>query len=298
MECKKPYMIGAMECPCQKCMPCRINKRRLWTHRIVLEMFSHKASSFVTLTYDEKNLPEKGYLAPEHVQKWLKRLRFTLAERSLPNVRYYLVGEYGETTWRPHYHVALFGYAPCLRGRTDHRLKYCCDSCQTLKDTWGLGGVDVGELTLQSAQYIAGYVLKKMTSYKDERLCGRPPEFARMSRKRGLGASAMTNVVSALNSLSTVIVDVPRVLSHGQKKLPLGRYLRRVIREGLGRSPETPSIASYQVGAEMRRLFEEDQALAKKQGKTVGQIIIDRRKQKVLNLESRTKLYSSKKGWL
>lgn len=90
-------------------MPCRLNRRRLWTHRLLLEQLKHGDSCFLTLTYDEKHLPEGGSLVPKHAQDFLKRLR----SKTNLKLRYYLVGEYGEDTERPHYHVALFGYPNC-----------------------------------------------------------------------------------------------------------------------------------------------------------------------------------------
>ena len=107
MVCKKPFRQGLMEFGCGQCIPCRIGKRRLWTHRILLESFTHDYNSFVTLTYDESHLPEDGGLNHGHVQKFLKLLRKKVAPAK---VRYFVVGEYGEKSGRPHYHLALFGF--------------------------------------------------------------------------------------------------------------------------------------------------------------------------------------------
>lgn len=221
--CKKPFVQGIESYGCGQCQPCRINRRRLWTHRLLLEARLHEFSSFWTLTYDEDHFPADGSLRPKHTQDWLKRLRKHLGPTR--PIRYYLVGEYGDETWRPHYHAALFGVS---------RFESDSVSC-----TWGLGFSYGGDLTPESAQYIAGYVTKKMTSHEDPRLGNRYPEFARMSLRPGIGAGATQHIADALNDTQGAAAigrdgDVPASLLHGRSRLPLGRYLRRRLRGDLG----------------------------------------------------------------
>lgn len=105
---------------------------------------------------------------------------------------------------------------------------------------------------MASANYIAGYVTKKMTSGSDERLRGRRPEFARMSLRPGIGANAMEAVALALmrSKLDQTIEDVPTQLRRGAELMRLGRYLRRKLREQIGRDPACP----VQFGEEELRL--------------------------------------------
>lgn len=100
----------------------------------------------------------------------------------------------------------------------------------------------VGELTVQSAQYITGYVAKKMTRPDDARLEGRYPEFARMSLKPGIGAGAIPDVASEMMrwKLEEKCVDVPVALRHGSSELPLGKYLRRLLRQQCGLDENAP----------------------------------------------------------
>lgn len=297
--CKNPYVQGVHAYGCGQCLPCRINRRRLWTHRMILESLKHAYSSFVTLTYAPEHIPKTATLVPRHAKLFLKRLRRSIAPLK---VRYFLVGEYGDQSFRPHYHMALFGYPTCLRGRTDHRLSECCVNCQVVKEAWGLGGVDLGSLTSESAQYIGGYVTKKMTKGDDPRLCQRHPEFARMSLKPGIGALAMRDLATVLLSEYGILEinrlgDVPSILCHGKKKMPLGRYLRRVLRGELGFS----SLDSTEAGIkkaflEMRVVLEEALVDPKNTSKGVKEILVDMNRQKVLNLESRTKIYSGGKS--
>lgn len=200
----------------------------------MLERAKHGDASFVTLTYSDEMMPADGSLDPAVTQAFLKRLRERMRPRLL---RFFLVGEYGDETFRPHYHAAIFGMPMCMRGRTDHRLERCCASCETIKLAWGRGGIDCRELSIETAQYLVGYVVKKMTKSTDSRLGTRRPEFARMSLRPGIGAAAMEDVASSLCSnqataglLGTASLPVPRVLMHGTKRLPLGRYLREKLR--------------------------------------------------------------------
>ncbi|AZL82924.1 replication initiator protein, partial [Apis mellifera associated microvirus 50] len=221
VKCRYPLKQGVMEFGCGRCMPCRINRRREWTSRMMLELQGHTVSWFVTLTYAPEFLPEGGTLVPKHAQDWLKRLRTATGEK----IRFYLVGEYGDKSWRPHYHAILFG-GP--------------STPDPILATWHFGLGHVGFVTAESIQYVASYVEKKMTSSKDDRLNGRYPEFARMSRKPGIGALAVDNMFGkALTSKVGVDAiiregDVPSMVRFEGKKWPLGRYLRSRARAAAG----------------------------------------------------------------
>lgn len=210
----------------------------------MLECTQHPLNSFWTLTYaddfitkTEGGLPT---LVPKDLTDFLKRLRFDYHPQKL---RYFYVGEYGSRTERPHYHLALFNYPACDRGVTVlNRRGDCCGTCDHVREIWGKGLVYSGQLEDSSAAYIAGYVTKKMTSKEDARLCGRHPEFARMSRKPGLGATFVPEVASALlsHNLDSTLSDVPTSLAHGPHAKPLGRYLTRELRKHIGRLPDAP----------------------------------------------------------
>lgn len=240
--CTNPHATATGQIfPCGQCMPCRINKKRIWTHRILLEAAQYEDNCFVTLTYDDDHLPKEGSLVPKHSQDWLKRFRFSVAPL---RIRYFLVGEYGDTSFRPHYHCALFNFPPCryLRSRYSRSIRHCCASCDIVRDTWGKGQVSLGTLEAHSAQYVAGYVTKKMTSKNDPRLEGRHPEFSRQSNRPGIGADAMHDVASVLMqfNLDTSEPDVPSALRHGSRILPLGSYLTRRLRKLVGKDEKAP----------------------------------------------------------
>lgn len=295
MRCINPYNSGMADFPCGQCLPCRINKRREWMHRLILEGCLHTDMTFLTLTYDDARLEDghparEGNLVRQDVTLFLKRLRKSVAPVRL---RFFLAGEYGEVTQRPHYHLALFGYKNCAYGQSTYTKfrKNCCTSCDHLRDTWGLGHITCGSLEPDSMQYIAGYVIKKMTSIDDPRLKGRPPEFRGSSL--GLGAGAMDQVAQTIRdfNLDDPNTDVPSVLRHGRKLLPLGRYLKRKLRVELGRSPDAPASALNEIKAEMQDLRKAwEQACSEK---FIPLSTFKRRKmeQGYKNLEARQKLF-------
>lgn len=254
MICSNPYVNNGKAYGCGQCLSCRINRQRVWAHRIMLEASMYGDNAFVTLTYNELNLPEGGTLVPRHLKLWLMRLR-----KRGQRFRYYSVGEYGDTTERPHYHIALFGHRTCARGLTKiGRSGYCCEACAVLQGVWDYGYVYSGTLTPHSAAYIAGYVTKKMTHATDIRLNGRHAEFARMSLRPGIGAGFMDEVADSIlsHNLEDRLEDVPLSLRHGPSQKPLGRYLRGRLRERIGRGAKTPEIILERLEEEMRPLRE------------------------------------------
>lgn len=278
MLCRKPFVTAGHAFPCGQCMPCRYNKRRMWTHRLMLERLCHKDACFVTLTYDDEHLPKdmhgRGVLVKKDLQDWLKRLRAAIDPIK---VRFYGVGEYGDQNWRPHYHVFLYGLSPTFQ--------------DVILRTWGKGLVDVGTVTHDSAAYIAGYTVKKMTAKDDPRLCGRSPEFCRMSLKPGIGADAMWDVASDV--MAYRLNSVPDSLNHGRRNMPLGRYLRRRLRAYLGLEENSSAEEQIARSEEMRPLWNDYEKL-KMEGKTTlkfSEYLSSLDNQRVLNIEARNAVF-------
>lgn len=200
MEC--PYAVmrrikgthDYIRTPCGMCTACRKNRSHMWGARIYHESRLHDYNTFLTLTYDNDNLPisECGYntLVASHVSDFMKRLRYY---KSDVKVRFFAGGEYGDHTFRPHYHLALFGVAPddktVFKDFRPAESGYNCD-CRA----WSYGLANVGELEQGSANYIGGYCLKKVMGkgaeeyYKSR---GIVPPFARMSNRPGIGYDYM-----------------------------------------------------------------------------------------------------------
>lgn len=212
-----------------------MNARRIWTSRLLLESVLKPDNAFVTLTLNTENLTltdsGRPTLHPLDLTLFLKRLR----ERFRPRVlRFYGVGEYGEQTGRPHYHVILFGF-PCCSMNVIGSAGCSCTACSMIADAWGLGHFTVGNVTRESCQYTAGYVLKKMTQKDDMRLDGRFPEFSRSSRQGGgIGAGAMAILASDLLRSLPPGSEAPAAIRFGGQLIPLGRYLRNLLRVQMG----------------------------------------------------------------
>lgn len=219
----------------------------------MLEAAQYEHNAFVTLTYRDENLPGDLSVRPQVLSAFIKRLR----DRIDFKVRYFGVGEYGDASGRPHYHLALFGYPTCNYGITRRR-ETCCGNCDTIVAAWGQGQVLLGQLEPRSAAYIAGYINKKMTGEEDPRLEGRAPEFARMSLRPGIGVGMMHELASTLmeHKLDERMIDVPVTLRHGTKEMPLGRFLRRKLRTFIGRSENAPEAALAAQTAELQGLRE------------------------------------------
>lgn len=297
MNCKYPYVQGKAAYKCGQCLPCRIDKRRVWAHRIILETKCHPDNSFVTLTYDDNNLPAGGSLDPTHPQKFLKRLRKAVPQK----IRHFTVGEYGSLKERPHYHVALFNYPHCTRSRPcrTHYLDNPCNPCALLRDKWRLGTIDNARLEPDSASYIAGYTTKKMTnasdSYAQLFLKGRYPEFSRPStRPKGIGYAYLHDLADKLIPHMDTLEDVPKTLVHAGKTYPLGPYLTRSLRTLVGRSPNAPLSVTQELEETVRPMYENTKG-APYQKEKMANLIYEENKGKVIRTELRHKLFNKEK---
>lgn len=169
--------------PCGKCIGCRLEYSRQWAVRCVHEAQMHEKNCFITLTYANDQLPEGGTLVKDHFQKFMKRLRKQFGS----GIRYFQCGEYGNQNYRPHYHACLFNMDfpdKVLFKTSDQSKLYTSAALQKL---WPFGFSTIGDVTFDSAAYVARYVMKKVTGDKaDEHYQGRVPEYTTMSRRPGL----------------------------------------------------------------------------------------------------------------
>lgn len=278
-------MAGAVPFGCGQCLPCRIQRRRLWQWRMFYESQLHTDNCFVTLTYDQDHYPSNGSLSVRDYQLWLKRLRKSSGVR----FRYFVVGEYGDQTFRPHYHGCLFGIGPLHK--------------RFIESAWGKGFVHVDDFNHVTAQYTAGYVLKKLTDEKDPRLEGRFPEFARMSLRPGIGAGAMAMLADALGTdhgLNELLKtgDVPQYLQMGKKKIPIGRYLREKLRQEIGMpkhvSQAAKDAASHKRALELQALHADKEVSTEKYKVVTRKSLLSAWEGKINNVEGRSRIWKKR----
>ncbi len=185
--------------PCRKCLGCRADYAKEWAVRCALEDYESEGDSyFVTLTYDDTNLPlctdnrcdrDCGFgidsflptLQKRDLQLFFKRLR-----KSGKSFRYFACGEYGDRTCRPHYHCILFnlGLLDLTLYSNKNGVQYY--TSDFLTDVWKKGNVIVTRYEYGTGAYVAKYVQKQfMESWSDDDPRQRP--FLLMSRKPGIG---------------------------------------------------------------------------------------------------------------
>ena len=173
--------------PCGRCIGCRLERARQWAVRLMHETKTQERASFLTLTYDENHLPQNNSLSVEDTQLFFKKLRkWSDCERRSP-IRYFVCGEYGEHTARPHYHVILFG-EDFAETRTHYKNNLY--TSPDLEKLWGKGFAPIGSVTFDSACYVASYCTKKITGPSAPEHYGkRLPEFGNSSRRPGIGST-------------------------------------------------------------------------------------------------------------
>lgn len=164
-----------IEIPCGHCLGCRLDHANMWATRITLEAKQWKKCCFVTLTYNNPNLPLKDNqptLIKKDLQDFLKRLRYyekgvetwihPFKEIEENPIRYFACGEYGPKGGRPHYHLAIFNWIPDdLEKYKQNKHGDWAFKSKKLQEIWGKGFVVVEELNFTTAAYIARYVQKK-----------------------------------------------------------------------------------------------------------------------------------------
>lgn len=221
--------------PCGQCIGCRLERSRQWAVRCVHESQMWPHSVFITLTYDDDHVPHDFGLNYKDYQLFMRRLRKYMRKEKLGRPRFYMCGEYGEQYGRPHFHAALFNvffpdrevYRVLESGSTLYTSK-------TLQSLWPFGFSSIGDVTFESAAYIARYVMKKVTGSRAEshyeavdgatgEIYQRKPEFTRMSLKPGIGQKWFEKYLKDMYPRDYVVM-------RGQKmKIP--KYYDRLLKE-------------------------------------------------------------------
>ena len=202
------YVDMPMTAACGQCIGCRLERSRQWATRCVHEASLHENNCFITLTYEDQFLPlSETHGLPEvrkrDFQLFMKRLR----ERFYPGIRVAYCGEYGELLNRPHFHALLFNIDfPDKYLWSNKRGVRLCRS-PTLEELWYQGQSVIGDVTFESAAYVARYILKKINGdEKEDHYLGREPEFFETSRKPGLARTWIERYYSDVYTSDSVVV--------------------------------------------------------------------------------------------
>ena len=231
--------INEFKLPCGGCEGCLLERSRQWAVRCMHEAQLWEKNCFITLTYEEP--PPWNSLVHSDFQKFMKRLRKRFkgdkevvdvrTGKSSRPIRFYMAGEYGSVRGRPHYHACIFNFAfedlKFLRRTNSGSDLYRSAQLESL---WPHGYSSVGDVTFESAAYVARYVMKKQNQDIDVHapvdletgeVIQRLPEYNRMSLKPGIGANFLDKYKSDVFPNDYVVVN-------GHKAKPPRYYFKRL----------------------------------------------------------------------
>lgn len=248
---------ASMLLPCGRCVGCRLDYAASWEVRIMHEAKCWEENCFITLTYNPERVSPDGSLVYSDFQWFMKRLRKRYAPRT---IRFFVAGEYGGALGRPHFHVALFNFRfsgdRYFWRTTDAGFRV--DRSPALESLWKFGHSEIGDLTSESANYIARYVTKKVTgdmAFEHYRvldtetgeLTWKVPEFCQMSRRPGIGAKWF-------EKFHQDVFPHDRVVSRGVKKR-VPRYYDKLFKK---RDPDVLEQLKEDRSSRARLRFEDN----------------------------------------
>lgn len=192
------------ETGCGKCEICKTEHSKEWATKAWCENQMWKNATFITLTYNNQNLPDDRKLKRSDLQKFWKNLRYHLYKNTKKTlkidlsteanhleeiytnpledlfgqnkkrknrkpIRYINCGEYGPKNKRPHYHAIVWNFRPMdLRRHHRDRRGYWLYTSEKLNKIWGKGFVIIGNATTETAAYVARYCTKKYARTQEE----------------------------------------------------------------------------------------------------------------------------------
>lgn len=212
-----------LEVSCGHCAACVMRKKNDYKNKLILEQSSHDCPPiFVTLTYNNANLPEDG-VSVSDVQLFFKRWRSYMDyhHNFCPRFRYVCHSEYAPLNGRAHYHLLIFGFpiSPIDIIKFESEVEKC----------WGKGFVHCRLSDHGGFNYISKYLCKgSNVPY------GKNPNFRLSSRGNGgLGVPAFND-----NTLYFKLIQSPHpIITVKCLGRPFQVYVPKSIRERLCRSP-------------------------------------------------------------
>lgn len=137
----------------------------------------------------------------------------------------------GPVTFRPHYHAAVFNYWPKdAKPYKRNKIGDMLYTSEELNKIWGNGYVIIGNLTYESAAYIARYVYKK--AYGGEKIPlkkNKTPEYTTCSKRPGLAKNWYENkeLWEKLQRNQGVLIPSKT----GIKLKPIPNYLKKLWKD-------------------------------------------------------------------
>ena len=220
-----------MKVPCGECEGCQEAYSKEWAVRCLLEAQEHEHNYFITLTYDEYNIPRddeivdektgviyendnwmQGHLVKNHWRKFEKDLRrYWEYHYNHTGIRFYACGEYGGQTQRPHYHAILMNFPIPLDKLKVHSMSNGNPifECEIIEKIWGKGFISLAEVNWDTCAYVARYVMKKQKGKMTrERYfeTGKTPEFVLMSRRPGIAQAYAAKNLQNIYSNDEIII--------------------------------------------------------------------------------------------
>lgn len=234
------FVRDSINIPCGSCIGCRLDYSRQWADRCLLELQYHEHSYFITLTYDDLNVPVSNFtdketgeigasytLVKKDFQDFIKRLRKNYKYDN--NIRYFMCGEYGDTTRRPHYHCIIFGLKlDDLVLLKQSGLGFNYYTSDFISKCWQHKGfILVTEVSWETCAYTARYVTKKLKGkasvvYDNLNIV---PEFTLMSRKPGIGKEYYEDNKEKLYKYDYVSVGS----ENGSRRIRPSRYFDKLF---------------------------------------------------------------------
>lgn len=243
--------------PCGQCIGCRMDYSKFRANRCYLESLEYDKDCnwFITLTYRDEKLPVGHTLQKKDWQLFMKRFRknFNSAyykyclENNLKfeykNIRFLACGEYGDTTFRPHYHAIIFN---CPFFDLSKEFEWYDEKEKIVKkrllmsktkpmffskilyDSWGLGNITIASANWNTMAYVSRYIVKKQKGKDNiyEKL-GIEKPFLLASRRPGIGYNFFYNNLDLISNVDEIYI--PQGLKGDVSISKPGRYFDKIL---------------------------------------------------------------------
>lgn len=287
--------VMELQIPCGKCIGCKLDHANDWATRCWCEMQSWENNCFITLTYNDENLPANGYLVKKDLQDFMKRLRYyyegdqewtnPISGKKEYPIRFLACGEYGPNgTHRPHYHILIFNWKP------KDKLKFYKENhngdrlliSQKITEIWGKGFTTVGDLNYKSACYVSRYCTKKLFKGAKHEILKKveiQPEFILMSRNGGIGIKYWDKYQEAILQREGILIktkdkvknrQIPKYFEKKYKEKNEKKYEKykekkiKKGRENMRKTLEKTSLTESEYKAMLERKLQEKSKILKR----------------------------------